>query len=183
MRSPSTPAGRVISLGLLFIVGVLVFAPWSSAGAHTALLQGSPGPTQRVGGTVEFLDLVFVDEVSDAVITLEGPDGELIDGSTVVSDGQILRYEMPALVEEGRYIVRYDMISADGDETQSGYIFNYEASALEPVRLGDADLPNNNATIVIVVVSIVLALGVVGLAVFFLSRLERGRVEKTSTSV
>jgi len=94
---------RGVVTGFLAVVAlVLAFAPFTAAGAHTDLLQGSPGPAQRVGGTVDFIDLVFVDVVTEATITLEDPSGQVVDGVTTVSDGQILRYEM----EEFRRIVR-----------------------------------------------------------------------------
>lgn len=178
LPTPPSPASgrRAVSLavlaGLTLILGLSPFAP---AGAHTDLLQGSPGPAQRVGGTVDFIDLVFVDAVTDATIILEDPSGEIVPGETLVADGQILRYEMPALTETGRYVVRFTMISADGDATESGYFFTYDTAGLEPVRLGEVDLPNNDGTVIGIVASVVLAVCLIGLVMVFLVQLERRR--------
>jgi methionine-rich copper-binding protein CopC len=177
MRSAVT--GVVAAIALVLAL-VSVAAP---AGAHTDLLQGSPGPAQRVGGTVDFLDLVFVDVVTEAVITLEGPDGQLVDGTTVVSEGQILRYEMEPLTETGRYLVRFSMRSADGDDTQSGYFFDYDPTGFEPVRLGEVDIPNDNGRYIAIAASVVFFVAIIGLVMMFLSKLERDRAAKTPTTL
>lgn len=164
------------ALGVLAIVASLS----TSAGAHTALLQGSPGPGQRAGGTVDFIDLIYLEPVSRVAITLEDPSGDLIDGEVLNEDGQIIRYRMPALTETGRYIVRYTMISADGDDTESAFFFTYHPDATQPVRLGDADVPDNTSTIVATVAGVVLAVSLIGLALIFLTKLERDRAAKVA---
>ena len=170
----------MVLLLLLACVLVAVGPLARSAAAHTELLQASPGPGQRAGGTVDFIDLVFFEPVSDVELTLEAPDGSVIEGRTVVADGQIIRYEMPALAEPGRYIVRFQMISADGDVTRSGYFFDYEPDAIEPVRLGEDDLPSNTGTIVSVVAAVVFTGCVIGLVLLLLRRLERQRAAAQS---
>jgi len=149
----------------------------SPASAHTDLLQGSPGPAQQVGGTVDFVDLVFVEPVSNARMTVEDPNGNIMAGTTVVTEGQIIRHEMPPLDVAGRYIMRYAMTSGDGDFTESGYFFIYEPDAVPPVRLGDVDVPNNNATIVTIIASVVFGLCLIGLVMIFLTKLERDRAK------
>lgn len=111
------------------------------ASAHTELLQGSPGPSQRVGGTVDFVDLVFLAPVSGAVVDLTGPDGEPVPGDTEVTAGQIIRFRMAALEAPGTYRVTYRVSAEDGDRNESSYPFTYQPEALQPVRLGDADVP------------------------------------------
>lgn len=175
-----TAARLLVVLAVPVILLVPVFAALTilsttAASAHTDLLQGSPGPGQQVGGTVDFVDLVFVDPVADAVITIEGPDGAEIDGTTAVADGQIIRYEMPPLTEVGRYVLRYSMISADGDFTTSGFFFVYDPSAIEPIRLGDADIPESGTSVITVVAGAVFGLCMIGLVMVFLTKLERSR--------
>lgn len=148
--------------------------------AHTELLQGSPGPTQEAGGTVDFIDLVFVEPVSNVEIRLEDPNGEPVDGVMVVPDGQVIRYEMRPLTVAGRYIVRYTMRSSDGDDTDSAYFFVYRPDATQPIRLGDAtaavDPPSSGtATVGAVVAGFVVIGCLIGLLMIFLTRLERGR--------
>ncbi len=160
--------------GLLFLV-VVWFGSFAAAGAHTDLLQGSPGPAQRAGGTVDFIDLVFFESVRNAQVTLEDPNGDAVAGDTVQPDGQIIRFEMPALTETGRYIVRYTMESADGDNTEAAYFFSYHPDGTQPARLGDPDLPDNTSNIVSIVSAVIFLLCLIGLAIIFLSRLERRR--------
>ena len=161
------------------IGGTLLLILWlgsfSAAGAHTDLLQGSPGPAQRAGGTVDFVDLVFFEPVSNAVVTLEDPNGESIAGSMVQADGQIIRFAMPPLTETGRYIVRYTMDSADGDDTEAAYFFTYHPDATQPARLGAPDVPDNTTSIVTIVSAVVFLLCLIGLVMIFLTRLERRR--------
>lgn len=139
-RSRSVGPFIIILIGL--VVALASVGPTAPrAGAHTDLLQGSPGPGQRVGGTVDFVDLVFLAPVREVVIEVRDPGGEVIAGEMEVADGQIIRYAMEALIVEGRYLIDYEMISDDGDLTQSGYFFVYEEGAFEPVRLGEVDVP------------------------------------------
>ncbi len=166
-------------LGALVLLTIWL-APLSAVGAHTDLLQGSPGPAQQAGGTVDFIDLVFFEVVTNADVTLEDPNGDVIEGRTVVDEGQIIRFEMPALVETGRYIVRYTMDSADGDDTAAAYFFTYHPDATQPTRLGEPDLPDNTARIVSIVASVVFLACVIGLAMVFLAKLERDRAAKSS---
>ena len=176
---PSRPLGRaLVAIGCL----LLVLGPSGAAGAHTELLQGSPGPTQRTGGTVDFVDLIFVESVSDADIRLEDPNGDPIQGSMVVSDGQIIRYEMPALTITGRYIVRYSMISADGDDTESAYFFTYEPAATQPIRLGQVDVPTEASNLPAIIAAVVFTACVIGLVLILLTKIERGRVAKVEES-
>ena len=135
---------RVLGLvGLAILVAMLVASGPARVGAHTELLQGSPGPGQRVGGTVDFIDLVFLAPVTDVELTLRGPGGEVKGGEMVVADGQIIRYRMDdALTTPGRYVVEYQMVSDDGDLTEAGYFFLYDEDAFEPARLGAGDVPD-----------------------------------------
>ena len=150
-----TPEPRTLRrLSASAILLLLWLTPLSGAAAHTDLLQGSPGPAQQAGGTVDFIDLVFFESVSNAIVTLEDPNGILVDGTTSVADGQIIRFEMPPLTETGRYIVRYTMDSADGDDTEAAYFFTYLPDGAQPARLGEPDVPDNTANVVSIVASI-----------------------------
>jgi methionine-rich copper-binding protein CopC len=145
------------------------------AGAHTDLLQSSPGPSSSVGGTVDFIDLVFVDPVRNVQIELVGPDGMPIDGEIQVGDGQIIRYRMPALELVGTYTVSYTMASADGDETVGGFAFGYDPAAREPFRLGELDLPSNTGRNVRLVLGAIAGLALIVSILVMLARLERNR--------
>lgn len=166
---------RSVSLGLLAGVVLLVTAP--AAGGHTDLLQGSPGPGQRAGGTIDFIDLVFAGPVTDVVVTVSGPDG-LVDGETVVDEGQIIRYEMEPLTSFGRYVVSWEMVSEDGDFTVSNYFFVHEADGFQPIRLGPADVVDpglDTGALVQDVARVVAVISLVGLCIVLLVMLRRRR--------
>ncbi len=175
----------VVALGAaaLVVVGLaagLLAGPLARpASAHTDLLQASPGPGQRAGGDIRFLDLVFTEPVSDAQVTVT-LDGEVVAGETTATDGIIIRFELDEpLATPGRYEVAYDMISFDLDETADGYFFFYEPSAPEPLRLGVVEDPGPNWTVI--GASVVLGACVVGLLFLFVTRLESQRRASADT--
>ncbi|MEL7156548.1 MAG: hypothetical protein AAFN30_08110, partial [Actinomycetota bacterium] len=65
-------ARRVGLLAVVALVGLVtvVVGPAHPAAAHTDLLQASPGPGQRAGGDVRFIDLVFTEPVTEATVTV-----------------------------------------------------------------------------------------------------------------
>lgn len=147
---------------LLVVLATLLGFGVGRVGAHTDLLQGSPGPSQTVGGTVDFIDLVFVAPVTDVVVAVRSPDGEVVDGEMEVADGQIIRHRMDALTAPGRYVVDYQMISDDGDLTDASYFFVFEQGAFEPSRLGQVDVPDESGFTfrnVIATAAVILLLG------------------------
>ncbi len=175
MRAATNRTIRAVAV-VAAVTAVVVgsFAPMVSA--HTEMLQSSPSPTQRTGGTVDFIDLIFSEPISDMNVTVEDPNGVFVEGETLNSDGQLIRYEMPALSEVGRYLVRYSMISADGDPTESVFFFTYHPDASQPLRLGDAEVPKTRfGPSAPVAMTIVLGICLAGLAMMYLSGLERRR--------
>lgn len=172
---------KVAPLLLLALVASLLFGFSSPVGAHTDLLQGSPGPSQQVGGEVDFIDLVFFEPVANAVVTLTDPNGELVDGEMTNSDGQIIRYKNEALTVPGRYVLRYAMDSADGDFTESAYFFTFTPEATQPVRLGEFSAPSTLKTVGKVAAGAVFAACLIGLAMIFLTKLERDRASEAAS--
>lgn len=180
--TPRPAGGRSRTVGPLgILVGVVLVALFwlglgaGRVGAHTDLLQGSPGPGQRVGGTVDFIDLVFLGPVTEVVVEVRGPDGVLIDGEMEVADGQIIRHRMDSLDDPGRYVVDYQMISEDGDLTNAGYFFVYETGAFEPTRLGRVDLPDESLFTVRNVVGALVVAALAGICFLQLWRFRQSR--------
>ena len=136
---------RVAAVALA--VTCLLLAGPVPGGAHTDLLQGSPGPAQRVGGTVDFVDLVFLGPVSDAAVEVLDPDGRAVAGEMEVADGQIIRFRMEPLTRPGAHVVNYEMVSGDGDDTAASYSFTYEPDAPPATRIGAAELPEEDGTV------------------------------------
>lgn len=164
-------------LVVLALVGPSLAA--GPAGAHTELLQASPGPGQRAGGEIDFVDLVFLEPVSGATVEVS-LDGVVLDGSMVVTDGSIIRFELAEpLSSPGRYEVTYRMISFDGDETVDSYPFTFEPDAPQALRIGDpvtGEVPGSGGRNWLFLISTaVLIAALAGLAFLFLSRLESRR--------
>ena len=169
-------------VAVLALVGLIMAPP---ASAHTNLLAGSPGPAQRAGGTIESIDLVFPEQVTEFTAWLEGPDGATLPGSVNADAGQLFRLTLDGpLSDFGRYIVRYEMISADGDDTESAYFFNFEEGAPQPLPLGEVDVPQTGGTSALTIVSgAVLLACLVGLALLFVVNLERKRAATRTEEV
>ncbi len=170
--------GRRAVLGC-FLAGLLSLASvlWSTpASAHTDLLQASPGPGQQAGGTIDFIDLVFVEPVSEVVLTVVDPNGDEVAGAMVVSDGHLIRYKIEEpLTTTGRYIVGYTMTSADGDFTEADFHFAYHPDLTQPQRLSPDTVPSQGRSLVAWVASIGLAVSLLGGVVLVMARLERSR--------
>lgn len=146
----------------------------SPAAAHTELLQASPGPGQRAGGEIDFVDLAFLEPVSDARIRVVH-DGEEVPGTVVVPDGSIIRFELDEpLATAGRYEVTYQVISFDRDETEGRFSFTYEPGAPQARRIGDPGGPAGRNWVRIVA-TVVLIASLAGVAFLVLARLESRR--------
>ncbi len=123
-----------------------------------------------------FIDLLFLESVTEFDLELEDPNGDAVDGTLSGTEGQLFRFQLDApLTEVGRYIVRYTMISADGDDTATGYFFTYEESAPQPLPLGEIDLPDTGTSLAAIAAAVVFFACLMGLAMIFLTRLEQKR--------
>ncbi|MEM8925631.1 MAG: copper resistance protein CopC [Actinomycetota bacterium] len=166
--------GVVAACLVLGVFGTALLGPTAPAFAHTDLLQASPGPGQLVGGTVEVIDLVFTEPITEARVTVTR-DGQDVPGTMVNTDGIIIRFELDEpITEPGRYDVRYEMISFDLDDTADGFFFEYEPSAPEPFRLGVVQEPEGTNW-VMVAASAVLMAALAGLLFIFVKRVDGQR--------
>jgi methionine-rich copper-binding protein CopC len=139
------------------------------AGAHSSLGEASPGPGDIVGGTVDSLELVFLQGVSDASISLRTPDGVLTE-TTVSQPSELeVRAEFDALEEPGQYIVDWGLTSADGDSTAASYAFSYDPDAPPREELS----PSTSNPAIPIALAVMLALLVVG---FVFMRRDRPEV-------
>ncbi len=171
-RSRSIVGLVALVLALAGAIGAFGAGP---ASAHTDLVQGSPGPGQRIGGTVDFVDLVFAAPVTEVELVVLRPDGTVQPGEMVVADGQIIRHQMEALPEPGRYLVEYQMISDDGDFTLGNYFFDYDEAAVAPTRLGQLDIPDEPLITVQNAVGAAAALALLAACGVLLLRIRRSR--------
>jgi methionine-rich copper-binding protein CopC len=182
-RSLRRSAVLIVAMAAVGLVAALGGAAGQAGpvAAHTELLQASPGASQRVGGTLEHIDLAFLEPVSEAVVEVE-LGGLPLDGETIVSDGTIIRFQLDEpLREAGRYDVAYRMISLDLDESEGGYWFTFAPEAPEALRLGTVVAPRSGFSLVQIVATAVLVACLAGLAFMLLSRLESRRRDEPSS--
>lgn len=105
------------------------------AGAHTAMLRASPDRDSTAGGSISFIDLEFLDPVTEASVTVTY-NGAPVAGLTTVTDGEVITFTLDQpLVQPGRYQVSYEMISVDGDFTTGGYFFTFDPAADQVERI------------------------------------------------
>ncbi len=167
----------------LFISGLLALLTVGTVGtdpaaAHGELLQASPGPGQNAGGVVDFIDLAFLEDATDAVVVVT-KDGAPVPGTTTVASGRIVRFafNLP-LSAPGRYDVTFTATWSDQDRVSEAYYFTYEASARTPVRIGnvDAAAPAESGWSSVKIVATVVAItAMFGLAALYVLQLERRR--------
>lgn len=166
----------------LFISGLLLLLTVSTVGvgpaaAHGKLLQASPGPGQKAGGVVDFIDLAFLEDATDAVVVVT-KDGAPVPGTTTVASGRIVQFTFdPPLSAPGRYDVTFTATWSDQDRVSETYFFTYDVAAEAPVHLGSGDLtqPESGWSSVKIVATVVLITAMFGLAVLYVLQLERRR--------
>lgn len=112
----------------------LVIGFGSVALAHANLLAAVPGPGQQVGGTVDGIQMVFDEPITELDVTIEGPEPSIAPTVDVVGPRQF-RLTFPALETQGRYIVRYSFVSLDTDRVELAYVFDYDRSAPAALEL------------------------------------------------
>jgi methionine-rich copper-binding protein CopC len=163
-------------LGAAMVSLAAAMASASPAAAHTELLQASPGPGQQAGGTIDFIDLAFLQTVSDATIEVSH-EGQPIPGTMVEPNGQIVRFGFAEpLSSPGRYDVTYRMISPDQDQIAETYWFTFEPAAPQAFRLGDlATRPTGGRSWTQIIATAVLIACLAALAFLYLSRVEARR--------
>ena len=176
---------RLFISGLLLLLTVATVGV-SPAAAHGKLLQASPGPGQNAGGVVDFIDLAFLEDATDAVVTVT-KDGAPVPGTTTVTSGRIVRFAFnPPITAPGRYDVTFTATWVDQDRVSEAYYFTYDAAAPAPVHIGSVDdlpQPRSSWSSVKIVATVVLITAMFGLAVLYVLQLERRRSRAAAESV
>ena len=171
---------RRIPVAALIAMVALCWLLVVPASAHTALLEASPAPDQTVGGTIDFVDLAFLEPVSDAVVVLSF-NGEPVAGQTTVPEGMIIRFELDEpLSTPGRYQISYELTSYDSDYTTNGFFFTYATGGPQPARINTVEEQSGGGTSQVIIGATVALLTVlIGLLAIFVWRLDakRHRIE------
>jgi methionine-rich copper-binding protein CopC len=121
---------------LTTLVALAVTALMAPPGsAHTAMLRASPGRDATAGGTIGFIDLEFLDPVTNAAVTVTY-NGAPVAGGIAEPDGEVITFTLDQpLSQPGRYQVNYEMTSSDGDFTTGGYFFTFDPAADQVARI------------------------------------------------
>jgi methionine-rich copper-binding protein CopC len=98
------------------------------------VVAASPASNSTVGGTVTRVEIAFNEIVSNAAITISGPVGP-IAADTIVNSGQVISASFPPFTTEGRYVVRFAVISADTDRVDGAFAFTYRQGAPDPLPI------------------------------------------------
>ena len=153
IRAVPVPQRLVLVAGC---VAALIGAA-TAASAHSTLVEATPGQGERVASLDEIV-LRFgdpiVEDPSVTVLALQAPDGtDIAIGRPEHVDPFTLRATVPHTPEPGSYVVRYQVLSSDGDLNDGGHLFDVEPDAAA----------NENAPIVLLSVGGVAVLAMVAL--------------------
>ena len=100
------------------------------AAAHTEVLRSSPAPAEVVGGTVDEVELTFLDPVlPGAEIVVLDDLGQPVEGlaaTELSEDGTVARVGFAPLETAGGYVVDYAFTAEDGDRQRQTYRFTYQ---------------------------------------------------------
>ncbi|MEM8924177.1 MAG: copper resistance protein CopC [Actinomycetota bacterium] len=124
---------RALVAAALVVTLTALLAP--SASAHTAMLRASPDRDATAGGAIRFIDLEFLDPITEADVSVTY-NGVPLPGRTTVNEGEVITFALDQpLTEPGRYQVSYEMISFDTDFTTGGFFFTFDPTAEQMARI------------------------------------------------
>ncbi len=170
----TTRAVAALALAVLLALGVPLALP---AGAHTAMLRASPDRNATAGGALSFIDLEFLDPITDATVTV-AYNGAPLAGVTTVNAGEVITFTLDeALAQPGRYQVTYEMTSADGDFTTGGYFFTFDPAAAPMSRIEGPEVGESggvsSTTIALTGVGLVVVVAVLALFAWWMDNRRR----------
>lgn len=152
------------------------------AAAHTAMLRASPDRDAIVGGSIGFVDLEFLDPVSEASVTVTY-NGAPVAGRTTVTAGQVITFALDQpLTQPGRYQVDYEMISSDNDFTTGGYFFTFDPAAAPAGRIEASESSGgfSTATLALAGAGLAVLVGLLALLAWRTGNRRRAQVLDTS---
>ena len=118
-------------IGAILLAGLGLFAPISSASAHTELLSTSPAADSDVNASQETISLTFAEPplVDGAAIVVMNSSGDILDSPAPALDGASLYIPWPADLTPGKVTVQWRATAADGHVLSDEFVFNYTAAA------------------------------------------------------
>lgn len=147
-----------------------------SASAHTAMLRASPERNATAGGSIQFIDLEFLDPVTDVSVAVTY-NGVPVAGRVIANSGELITFTLDQpLSQAGRYQVNYEMTSFDSDFTTGGYFFSFDPTADQPGRIEFSD--SGRLSLVTLAASGIGLAALVGLLLLFVRRIDRQRSQQ-----
>ena len=118
-------------IGAILLAGLGLFAPVSSASAHTELLSTSPAADSDVNASQETISLTFAEPplVDGAAIVVMNSSGDILDSPAPALDGASLYIPWPADLTPGKVTVQWRATADDGHVLSGEFVFNYTAAA------------------------------------------------------
>ena len=118
-------------IGVILLAGLGLFAPISSASAHTDLVSTSPVADSDVNASQESISLTFAEPMllDGAAIVIVDSTGATLDSPAPTQDGASLSIPWPADLTPGKVTVQWRATAADGHVLSDEFVFNYTAAA------------------------------------------------------
>ena len=118
-------------IGVILLAGLGLFAPISSASAHTDLVSTSPAADSDVNASQESISLTFAEPMllDGAAIVVVDSTGATLDSPAPTQDGASLSIPWPADLTPGKVTVQWRATAADGHVLSDEFVFNYTAAA------------------------------------------------------
>ena len=118
-------------IGSILLAGLGLFAPISSASAHTDLISTSPAADSDVNASQEAISLTFAEPplVDGAAIVVMNSSGDILDSPAPALEGASLSIPWPADLTTGKTTIQWRATAQDGHVESGEFVFNYTAAA------------------------------------------------------
>jgi len=118
-------------IGAILLAAFGIFAPVTSASAHTDLVSTSPTADSDVLAAQDTISLTFSEPplVDGAAIVVMNSSGDILDSPAPALDGASLSIPWPADLSTGKVTVQWRATAQDGHVESGEFVFNYTAAA------------------------------------------------------
>lgn len=118
-------------IGSILLAGLGLFAPISSASAHTDLISTSPAADSDLNASQETISLTFAEPplVDGAAIVVMNSSGDILDSPAPALEGASLSIPWPADLTPGKVTIQWRATADDGHVLSGEFVFNYTAAA------------------------------------------------------
>jgi methionine-rich copper-binding protein CopC len=119
------------SFGVLFIAGIAVFAPITTASAHTELVSSVPAANEPVNAALPAISVTFSEPplLEGSAIVVTDSTGQPVATEPATLEGATLTIPWPAALTPGTVNVEWRAASDDGHPVTGEFSFEYTAAA------------------------------------------------------